>query len=781
MRIIHLSNTIRFVTTCLIALNLCLPFSVSARSTIEEITVTAQKRAQSIQDVGITINTFSGDELRDFNINDPIQVGVSIPNTQVSFGFGQPYFSIRGQGLNEFAQNTDSPVAVHIDEVYLSKSFQLGMGIFDMERVEALKGPQGTLFGRNTTGGSINFFTRKPTEDFEAGLNFEYSRFETARAEGYVSGALSDNVLGRISGYTLQSSDGPTYNLFDGDSLGKKDQFGLRGHLVWTMSESTEVLASVHAGVDNSDLLPYSTRGVVDATLLPGFLSARGAAFGEGGPAAAGAIPIPFCAEYLTGTVRGDSANCVNFAGFFAGEDDPFTTNQDNGSLDLSGGRRMEKDDENFGGMLRIDHELPWVILTSITAFDYYERDTYEDTEGSPTVYNHGLFYSELKQYTQELRLTSVDTGDWNWLVGFYYEHDDQDSVFTINPIADPEPVTGFVLQSTDYEQTTDAFSLFGHTEYQANEQIRLIAGARFTWERKSIDGETLIQLPFIAPVGEEDRLKTPLATLATVDDHREDSNLSFKVGLNWTPTDDSLYYASVSTGFRSGGFSANIAFADADFHPFKPEIITAYEVGFKSKLLENTLQLSGSFFHYSTDDQQINTDIPNAVLPQTDNAESGKTFGAELETWWHPVEGLNIKNGIGWLDATYGEFILGGAASKGNDAVNAPEWSYSGLVRYEQPLNNGMRIIATTDFNYRSKCFLESSNSLVSLQDGYWLLNARLALASADDTWEIALWGKNLTDEEYRSYLNDLPGLGFILDMWGMPATYGVSASYHY
>lgn len=737
---------------------------------LEEVTVVAQKRSQSAQDIGVTINAFSAKEMKELGIRDPIDVGASLPNTQVTYGFGLPSFVIRGQGLNEFGQNTDSPVAVHIDEVYQSKSFQLGVGLFDIAQIESLKGPQGTLFGRNTTGGTVNFITNKPTEEFEAGVTLDYGRFDRSRGEFYVSGSLSESLRGRVSGYTSQSSEGPTKNRFDGDTLGELDQWGIRGQLQW-ISDKTDVLLSLHYGEDQSDLLPFQNYGVVDAAAL--------AAAPPGTPN----FLIPRCAEYLNGTVRGDTPNCVDFAGLNAGENDPYVVNQDNGSRDPFGSRRMGKDDESKGGYLRIDHELKNATFTSLTAFDNYIRDTYEDTGATPLVSDHTLFYSDLEVFTQEFRLTSADDGSFSWLIGFFYEHDEQFSVFTYVPPENPDPITGFVLQSTEYDQEADSASLFAHTEFQVNDQIALIAGARYTWEQKKIDGDTFVQLPFVAPVGSADQLTAPLGggPIASVNDSRTDQNLSFKFGINYTPNENWLYYASVSTGFRSGGQSANLAFSDADFNEYDPEEIQAYEVGFKSQLFDNSLQLNGSLFYYINQDQQINTDIAGAVLPQTSNGGEGKSVGAELEAWWVPAEGLDLKTGFGWLNAEYGEFTLNGVQSDGNEAVNAPHFTFNGLIRYRFELDNGLSLTAMTDFNYRSERYLESSNVPVSLLDSYWLANARIALSGAEDKWEVALWSKNITDEEYIAYLNDLNGLGFVLTTVGDPITYGVSLTYNY
>lgn len=249
------------------------PLSSQDKNTLESIVVTAQKTEQDAQDVGITMSTLSEQGIHELGFIYPTDISNQIPNVQVVKTV-LPFFSIRGMGLNEFAPNSDSPVAVHLDEVYLSKAFQVTGALFDMERIEVLKGPQGTLFGRNTTGGSINFTTKKPTFEPEGGLTLGYSRFDRKEAEAYISGPIiNDYLLGRLSGFTRQSSEGPTYNAYTDEDLGKLDQFGLRGQLLWFPNDDNEILFSIHGGEDNSEIIPYGIRGTYDASVFPGTVS----------------------------------------------------------------------------------------------------------------------------------------------------------------------------------------------------------------------------------------------------------------------------------------------------------------------------------------------------------------------------------------------------------------------------------------------------------------------------------------------------------------------------
>ncbi|MFC7051000.1 TonB-dependent receptor [Emcibacter nanhaiensis] len=735
------------------------PATSYAEMVLEEITVTAQKRSESLQDVGITMSAFTENDMKDLNVGDTQEIAANIPNVQVNYGFGQNAFNIRGLGINEFSSNLDSPVAVHLDEVYISKNFMTGMILFDVERVEALKGPQGTLFGRNTTGGSVNFYTRKPTEEFEAGATLGYGNYKSFQGEAYISGPLSDRVQGRLSGMFVDQGDGFYENVTLGEDEGKTKKYALRGQLQWT-GEDTSVLGSLHYGKDTSEMPPYEGIGI----FTPESLAA-------GTPA--------FCTPYLDGTVTGASSGCVRGTdGLYPGDDDPFTS---------EGDFKHDADNTSIGGMLRIEHDFDGLTLTSISGVEYFERDQRENSDGSPLSTIDVYWYQKITQYTQELRLTSDSDGIWNYILGAYYEHDDLEDADYLTVAAGAAP--GYY---THFNQDVDALAVFFHNDIDVTDTLSLVAGVRWSWEKTAIDGGTSAGTGIISDGGIQmpDTILVDLAVSNDIDggNSRTDEDVSFKVGIEWKPElsgetfDDLLVYFNISTGFRSGGYNAAFAGSQDAFTSLAPEKITAYEGGIKATLADRRLQWNAAVFRYDFRDGYINVDSDTAPVPVTINAADIETWGAETDLHWLPLDGMDIKLGAAWLDAAIeSDITSGGTSLKGFHPVNSPEWSMNGQIRYEFNLTDDILMSVSGSANWRDKQYLEAINAPANLEDSYWLVDARATIFSADDSWSVSLWGKNLTDTEYRTYVNDLPGFGWMLNIYGPPRTYGITASFNF
>ncbi len=754
---IHMSPARLLMTASVFAL--IAPEVALSQVQLEEVVVTAQKRNQSLQDVGITMSAFTRSDLSELNVGDTQEIAANIANVQVNYGFGQNAFNIRGMGINEFSANLDSPVAVHLDEVYMSKNFMTSLILFDIERVEALKGPQGTLFGRNTTGGSINFYTRRPTEELEAGVTVGYGNYKTFKGEAYVSGSIGDGVAARLSGMVEDQSDGYYQNSTLNTDEGRAKKYALRGQLQWT-GDTTNILGSFHYGKDNSELAPYEGIGIFTPE-----------SFAAGAP--------EFCAAYLDGSVTGSTANCIRGTdGSNPGDDDPYTS---------QGNIIHKANNTSIGGVVRIEHDFENMALTSITAVEYFERDQVESSDGTPGGIINVNWYQKITQYSQELRLTSSGDGMWNYIVGAYYEHDDYTNADYLSVAGGLAP--GFF---TSFEQDVDAIAVFFHNDIAVSDNISIIAGARYTWEKTTIDGGTFIGTGFESD-GPIDRPDTILFASAISDDidsgnSRKDEDVSFKLGIEWHPEmsgntfDDMLVYASVSTGFRSGGFNAAFAGSQDAFTTLDPENIIAYETGFKSTLAGNTMQINGAVFRYDFRDGHINVDSETAPVPITINAANIETWGAEFDIHWLPAEGFDIKAGLGWLDSEIkSDISSGGTSLKGFSPVNAPEWSFNSQVRYEFSVSDDFMMSVAGNVSWRDEQYLESVNAPSNLEDSYWLVGARATLFSEDDSWSVAVWGKNLTNTEYRSYVNDLPGFGWLLNIYGPPRTYGVTASFNF
>ena len=726
-----------------------------ALAEIDEIVVTAQKREQSIQDIGLSITAFDEDALREIDGSDISRLAARVSNVEAYRpGTLAQTFYIRGIGLNEFNGNFDSPVAVHVDEVYISKPWMVSRPTFDMRRVEALKGPQGTLFGRNTTGGAVNYHTNPATDTFGAEIAARLDQYQRSRIEGYINGSLGGDWAGRLSYYREFGSGGPWDNLHTNNELGEPDRQMFRGQVRWE-GQGTSLKVLVHGGTDNSESIPYKSPGIFNLG-VPGL-----------------------CPEVMAGTVSLNPDSCAKFGGLGpdpAAEFEPndiFTVNQDYWPL---------LNDRFYGGYIRIDHELGFGMLTSITALESYDRDQREDSSADPYAATNTDWYNEMQQFTQELRLTGPDSGRWTYVAGLYYETDDLLEIdsgdLSENPLGITPPVAPRL--GNFFEQDVESVAAFFHGEWSLSETLNLVTGMRYTRDTVEIDASTFLAAN--DPQGEAD-IVTPVIPVDALVDKREDDDFSYELGLEWSMRENIMFYGRLNTGFRSGGYS--VPFGGV-ITTFDPEEITAFEIGFKARTVADTLQVNAASFHYNYDNLQINVDDPTSPLvPITRNIGEAEAWGIEADLWWVPLDNLDIRFGFGYLDAEFTRTdrtittYAGVIPLQGKRPVNTPEFTYNGLARYEFPLNDGLDLVLSADFSWSDERYLEATAQPFDIGDDYFLLNARAALVSSDGRWEAAIWGKNITDETYLTYINNLSF--FKIDIFGEPATYGLSARFRF
>lgn len=732
---------------------------------LEEIVVTAQKREQSVQDVGLSIQAFGGERLAEAGVNDVVDVAGLATNVQVNYGLGNNYFNIRGLGLNEFSSNLDAPVAVHVDEIYQSKGFMTGLALFDIERVEVLKGPQGDLFGRNTTGGAVNFFSGRPEREFGGALEAGYDNYETLNVNGHLTGPLSEKLAFRLAGYRTDQGKGYYRNTLRNSREGAVDEFAVRGQIAFE-DGPTEILLSAHYGEDRSTLHPYTGLGNTDPRT------------GQ------------LCAEYLNGTVQGNTPNCVRGLDLLfvpdtglpgqyqPGENDPYVT---------ANNLPFTVDNWTAGGFLRVGYEFETAVLTSITGYERFSRDQQEDSDNSPVQSVEVYWNNDIRQITQELRLTSnFDDDRWNYVVGAFYESDDYDNKDYLTAFIPFLPNPGNPLNNfSRYEQRTDAFSLFAHVESQLTDQLRLIVGGRYTDETVKVTGGTfggdgLVRRDGIYQPATISRVIADAAAAPGGNEGKEE-NASYRFGIEYAPLDDFLIYANLTSGFRSGGYSVNFASVQDELVNLEPETIQAYEVGFKSEFADRRIRINGSVFRFDVDNGHIDVDVPGSPVPITINAPQSKTYGAEIELMWRVFQGFDLSAGVGYTDAKIGSTaneIVGGvqvADFKGNRRAFSPKETFNGQARYETSLTNAADLVISADWNWRSSAFLELNNQPSNLQDAYWVLNGRASVQFGNGV-ELSIWGKNLTNTDYIVYLNDLPAFGWLLNGYAAPRTFGGS-----
>ena len=702
-------------TAVLAALQLpAVALAQSAPPQLEEVLVTAQKRAQRFSDVGISGTAYSGESLAEAGVTQLTDLALLTPNVQIKDVMGNsiPNVTIRGIGLNDYAANNNPAAGIYIDDVYLVSPAMLSFGMFDLERVEVLKGPQGTLFGRNTTAGTVSFISKKPSDELDGYFTVEAGNYERILAEGAVGGPITDTLAGRIAIQTVQQGEGFQTNRVNGEKIGEIDRTSARGQLEWTPSDDLGVLLSVYGGNDKSDVW---------------------------------LIKI----------------------------DNPFTTEDDGDTNPYRSGASNDPhmDNETTGANLTVNWSMSDALtLTSITGYQDFSRFIVEDRDGASLIMLDGTFDNQIDQFSQEVRLTHV--GDELVLIGgVFYGEDSVDTrdEFLATDLLALLGLAGVDVIGNEYKQDTTSAALFLQSEWSFNPSWKLTAGARYTDESKDFSGA----YTFLIAGGVEAPLYPDVVEEFSTD------NVSGKLGIDYTGIENTLLYASVSRGFKSGGFQGQLSFDPAALLPFDDETVLAYEAGMKTRRLGNSLELNASVFFYDYEDMQFYGglfDSPVGVLFGITNVGDAEVKGAEADLWWRPTEGLDLRFGLGWLDTEITRSVVDGVAT-GSELPNAPEITFSSMIGYEWPITGALMANVAFGADFQDSVSYDIIRNPPQAQEGsYWLYDARVGIGAADDRWDISLWGKNLADEQYRSQvIFSSVGYG---ETWGMPRTYGVTFS---
>lgn len=681
-------------------------------SQLEEIVVTAQKRAQSFGDVGIAVSVFTGEDITELGFEQLTDLSSQTPNVQIKdvVANSVPNITIRGVGLNDYAANNNPAAGIYVDDIYLVSPAMLSFSLFDLERIEILKGPQGTLFGRNTTAGTVNFISRKPGEELEGYVNLDYGRYERFLAEGAIGGPLSEALSARVAAQTIQQGDGYQTNRLTGAKVGEVDRTSARAMLRWQPNDDLSVLLNAHGGQDDSDVL---------------------------------LIKI----------------------------DNPFTSEDDGDTDPYRSGASVPTfmDLESKGTSLSIDWGISGAVtLTSVTGYEEFSRWHVEDRDATSLKQLDGFFGNEIEQFSQELRLTYLG----NELVligGVFYGEDSVDTRdrFDSEDLLALLGLAGFQSIGNEYEQDTETAAVFLHSEWSFSDDWTLTVGARYTDDQKDFkNGFT-----YLITDGTEIQVFEP------VSDDYDVQDVSGKIGFDYHGIEDTLVFASVSRGFKSGGFQGQLTFDPTVLQPFDDETVVAYEAGVKTRLLDNSLQLNASVFFYDYKDLQFYGglfDSPVGVLFGITNVGDAEILGGEAELWWRPADGLDLRLGFGLLDTEITKSVVDGVTT-GSELPNAPDFTANAMIRYEWPISSGLNADVMFATNHQGDLTFDVvRNPVEAREDGYWLADARIGIGSKDDRWNIALWGRNLTDERYRTQvLFSSVGFG---ESYGPPRTYGVS-----
>jgi len=718
---------------------------------LEEVVVTAQKRAQDAQDISIAVSAFSGDQLSAMGVTGAKELADMTAGVQINMEYGNaPTFTIRGINVNDFGVGTSPAAAVYVDGIYKASNINSGAQLFDIERVEILKGPQGTLWGKNTTGGAVSVTTAKPTQDTEGYVQVGVGEHNKTELEGAIGGALTDSLSGRLS-FQRITSTGPFKNVtfpgqpapgsepidtdtdpriqFAGDAdsdPGDLDTLAVRGQLLWEL-DGVDVLAIAHYARDRGENHP--TTSLMD--------------------------PDPFDEE-------------------------------------ISNDFIYERDTKFYGASVQLDIDLGEdAKLVSITGYDYFDRNGGLDTMGPSGIGAESgftqMYLTEFDQVSQELRY-EVTGDNYFWLVGGFYSKSE------INQNDDDHYSLGYFFAPFNYryEHENTSKAIFAHSEYEFNDAFKLTLGLRYSDEKREQPFYKLWygsnDLGPDLPGGSHSDPVDGVFTWNTADNTNpaapdqtfETDGFSYKIGLDWRPNDLMLLYYSFSKGLKSGGYRSDAFVELGSLTSFGDETLYAHEIGMKWDPTDN-LRVNAAVFNYDYQDvqQKVPTVIPGfGELNTMANLDSADVTGLELEAIYSPVEGLELGLNASFLDTEVSDDrLIAGTSIEGNNLPFAPDVAASVFARYEAALTEELQgsiqlTVSQTGDHYTN---VSDDDSLFGAQN-YTLVGLNAAIWDDAAGWELSFYGKNLTNEVYWTNTFSDVG-GFISE----PRSYGARLKYSF
>lgn len=730
-----------------------------ALAAIEEVVVTARRREEGLQETPLAVTAFTPGQLAARNIDRLDQISRFTPNLIFDAGSGNTGGSangqvfIRGIGQTDFLFASDPGVGLYVDEVYFPRATGVVLDLVDVERVEVLRGPQGTLFGKNTIGGALNIVSRAPGEKLGAEVTVTAGSRDRIDARGAADVPLVQDLLHARVSFSTRHQDGYVRRLTpDGRDEGDTDSSAIRGQLRftpggdWIITFAGDVTRKREHALAQEVVAVHPSTPADPALFLWNMLVAPG--LGPG---------VAYDARWLTP----DYTNA--------------STGPNMSDFDMWGVSLVATG--TLAGSLR---------LKSVTAWREQDAEFGQDQDGSPLRYTETTNENAHEGASQELQLAGDGFGDrLSWVAGVFYMHEEGDDRFDtalaaglfdalealpapLVPLAPgvacPPPPgvplpcaggTGNPLNvGLDFEATfvdaidIDSYAAYGQGTFALTERLSLSAGLRYTYERKEFTTE----------------LKRNAAGVTTLPETTIENDwdaFTPRLGLEYRFTPALMTYLSAARGFKSGGFNGRAQTLE-EIDTFDPEFVWSYEVGLKSEWFGRRLVVNLAAFHTDYSDIQILTLRPvsgGILAAVTENAGDADIDGVEIEIAAQPVPGLDLRGTLGWIDAAYTGLAPNATVGPGDDFVKTPKWNASLAGQYRIPLAALGAVMLGADVSYRSRYVNESNNTPVLVQDPVALVGARISWTSSDDRWEAALSGTNLSDERY--VINGLTGFG--------------------
>ncbi|ARN74552.1 TonB-dependent receptor [Oceanicoccus sagamiensis] len=669
---------------------------VAFSQTLEEVVVTAQKRAQSAQDVPISITAMSGEFLEERGVASATDLekftpGLRIPQQDAS----KTFIRIRGVGSQKFDIGSSGSVGVFVDEVYMPRFSGADIGFLDMERIEVLKGPQGTLFGRNTAAGAISSSTRKPGHETEGFVEAGVGNKDSYLVRGAVSGSVTDAVAMRLS-------------------LGQEERGGFQTDtLSGSSDDSTNTTARLQAMIDASDTLTVQAFVQFNNRQQDAMLQKNIALGTQDGQI----FPL-FLAPGVQAFDNGDF------------RDYPIS---DGGDFDY----------DTWLSYLRLEKEFKHFQLVSLSSYLDGDGTTVNDFDSSEASVGSSSFEEDYSTFSQELRLV----GD-QWIAGAYYYQDDAYSDYKFSWFEDSLPAFlwgGNIFDNAPLDMETTSWAVFGEYRIGFTERLSLTLGGRYSVDEIDFTRQGITSAPGMIPTPQN----------YTYSDNEDWDSFDPKVSLTFQATDDLMAYFTYSEGYKAGGTQFTAPNLEVASQLFDPEELSSYEVGVKSELLDRTLRLNASVFYYDYQDlqvQRVDTALSGGLpVAFTSNAAESEITGFEFDLLWAPIEGLNVHFAYSYLDAEYNDFIgPGGENFSGNPLPVSPENTVMGSLDYTTEVSGGWSLNAGTDWVWIDEFNFDVTDDDPYTKGGdYTLGSFRLALISPEQNWRITAYADNVTDEE--------------------------------
>lgn len=746
-----------------------------AQAQVETVTVTAEKRSENIQNVPLSVSAISGDALEKKNIVKMTDLAVQVPNLKIteSNNVRDSSITIRNIGSSGTNAGIEPSVGVFVDGVYIPAGGAVEGNLLDIASVEVLRGPQGTLYGRNTPVGALNITTRAPTEDFEAMADVDFGNDGQRRFSGYVGGAIGDNLAGRLSLFD-EANDGHEYNLDSGSRVNDRRQYGARGRIRWTPSDNTTV-----------DLVGFYTK-LASHCCIADIID----------PTGVGGIATP------------------GFLAVMAAAGTPFKNYNDHDHK-VDSFALPDNDSVIAGGSVALNQVLPFgATLVSITGYNVFE-DNLHQQPGISLPVDVGISSQGIREdsYSEELRLVSPTGGFFEYVVGLYgfYEdntfnsgfiqHAGANRVYPGGPSMQNKPGDG---SSFHFHQLTDSAAAFGQVKLNLTDKLHLIGGLRYSYDKKNASLSSS-DLPGSSPHFVATNPEYNIPGL-----HRSGTKLTYLTTVQYNFTDDIMAYANMATGYKDGGFNARNAGPGFPF-AFGPENSTNYEVGAKTTLFDHRLTLNGDVFRMLLHGFQQS--VYDAFLTPpgfiVGNAGTLKVDGFEFEANARPVDALSLTATMGYADETISDYSEGtcpsypGPFKPIKNTTPAGTCNYDGLTpgyspklrmsldgEWEQPMEKWPSLywFVGGTVAYTSSQYLDPTLDPRSYQPSVTTLDARLGVQGSSG-WRIMLYGRNLTDEVYYNSTTTLPQAANIsgggtnpargyVGWYAPPRTYGIEAS---